>query len=78
MQPAPKRVVPERAQATGKFQCQWPVAGTRQILVQLLLIRGENADAAPPARNGNMPLLRIRCGLDGGIGEQNAIHRLAL
>lgn len=67
-----------RAQATGKFQCQRPVAGTRQILTQLLLVRRENADAAPPARNGDIPLLRVGCGLDGGIGEQNVIHRLAL
>ena len=78
MKPVPKRIVIGRAQATGKFQCQRPVAGTRQILTQLLLVRRENADAAPPARNGDIPLLRVGCGLDGGIGEQNVIHRLAL
>jgi hypothetical protein len=69
MQPVPKRIVFERAQATGKFQRQRPVAGTRQILAQLLLVGRENADAAPPARDGDIPLLRVRRGLDGGIGK---------
>ena len=78
MQPVPKRIAIERAQATGKFQRQRPVAGTRQILAQLLLVRRENADATPPARNGDIPLLRVGCGLDGGIGKENVIHRLAL
>ena len=67
MQPVPKRIVIERTQAAGKFQRQRPVAGTRQILAQLLLVRRENADTAPPARNRDIPLLRVRRGLDGGI-----------
>jgi hypothetical protein len=78
MQSVPKWIAIEWAQATGKFQRQRSVTGTRQIFPQLLLIRRENADAASPARNGDIPLLGVGCGLDGGIGKQNVIHRLAL
>ncbi len=34
--------------------------------------------AAPPARDCHIPLLRIRRRLDGGIGKEDKIHRLAL
>ena len=78
MQPVPKWIVIERALATGKFQGQRPVAGARQILTQLLLVRREYADAAPPARNGDIPLLRVGSRFDGGIGKENVINRLAL
>jgi hypothetical protein len=38
----------------------------------------ENADAAPPARNGHISLLRVRCLLYCGIGKQDVIHGFAL
>ncbi len=78
MQPVPKRIAIERTQAAGKIQRQWPVAGTDEIFPQLNFIWSENTDAPPATRNGDIPLLRVRCGLDGGIGKENIIHRLAL
>ena len=52
------------------------MAGAGDIFAKLLLVRGEDADAAPPARNGHLPLLRVRRWLDGGIREQDVIHGL--
>lgn len=79
LKPVPKRITIERAQpASGKFERQRPVAGARQVLTQLLLVRRKNANAAPPARNGDIPLLGVGSGLDGGIRKENVIHRLAL
>lgn len=78
MQPVPKLVAIARAQATGKFQRQRPVTGANEIFTQLNFVRGENADAAPTARNGDIPLLGVGGRLDGGIGKKNVIHRFAL
>ena len=78
MQPVPKPVAVARAQATGKFQRERPVTGTNEIFAQLNFIRRENADAAPPARNGDIPLLGVGSRLDGGIGKKNVIHSFAL
>jgi len=57
MQQIPKGVTIELMLATGKFQCQRPVPGTRQIFPQLLFVRCENTNPTPPARNGDIPLL---------------------
>ena len=54
------------------------MARANDILAKLLLVRREDADAVPSARNGHIPLLRVRRQLDGRIGEQEVIHRLAL
>lgn len=78
MQMIPKQIAVARAQATCKFQCERPVAGTDEVFAQLNFIRRENSDAAPPARNGDIPLLGIGSRLDGGIGKEDVIHRLAL
>lgn len=67
-----------KGQSGGEFHRQRTMAGASHVLAQLLLVRREDADAASPARNGHIPLLRTRGGLDGGVGEQNVVHRLAL
>jgi len=56
MQPVPKPVAVARAQARCQFQCQRPVTGANEIFAQLNFIRRENANAAPPARNGDIYL----------------------
>src|ERR1035441_7566687 len=78
MQPVPKPVAVARAQATGKFKRKRPVTGAHEVFTQLNFIRRENADAAPPARNGDIPLLGVGSRLDGGIGKEDVIHRFAL
>jgi hypothetical protein len=78
MHSLPKRIAFARMQTTGKFEGERPVTGANKIFTQLNFIRRENTDAAPPARNGDIPLLRAGSGLDGGIGKENVIHRLAL
>ena len=62
----------------GKFKCQRTVTGTGNIFPELFLVGRENTDAAPSARDGHIPLLRVGRGLYGGIGKQNEIHRFAL
>jgi hypothetical protein len=54
------------------------MAGARDILAELLFVRGKNADATSPAGNGHIPLLRVSRSLDGRIRKQDVIHRLAL
>ena len=78
MQPVPKLVAVARAQAAGKFQRERPVTGANEIFAQLNFVRRENADAAPPARNGDIPLLGVGSRLDGRIGKKNVIHCFAL
>src|ERR1039457_6640871 len=78
VQPVPKTAPTARDESGRKFQRQRPVTGTGHIFTELLLVRRENADATPPARNSDIPLLRVRCGLHGRIGKQNVIYRLAL
>ena len=78
VQPIPKPMLSARDKTGRKFHRQWPMTGARDILTKLLLVRRENADAAPSARNGDIPLLRVRCRLNGRIGEQDVIHRFAL
>ena len=78
MQVSPKHVAMAGHEITRQFQCQWPVTGTGHVFAELLLVRRENADAAPPARDGHIPLLRIRRCFDGGIRKKDVIHRLAL
>src|SRR5258706_2948942 len=78
MQPVPKPVAISRAKASRQFQRQWPVTRPNKVFPQLNLVRRENADAAPTARNGDIPLLRIGCGLNGGIRKQDVIYSLAL
>jgi hypothetical protein len=48
------QAIPESEAAAGReisreFQRQWPMPGAGHILAQLLLVRREDADAAPPA-----------------------------
>ena len=78
MQPVPKSVAVARTKTLRQFQRQWSVAGTNQIFPQLNFVRREYADAAPAARNGDIPLLGIGRGLDGGIGKKDMIHGFAL
>ena len=62
----------------GKFKRQRAVTGTGNIFPKLFRVGRENTDAAPSARDGHIPLLRVGRGFDGGIGKQNVIHRFAL
>ena len=78
MQVIPKHVAATRHETARQFQCQWPMTGTGYVFAQLLLVGREYADATPPARDGHIPLLRIRRRLDCGIRKENVIHRLAL
>ena len=47
-----------------KFQRQRSVTGPPDIFPKLFLIRREDANSTPPARNADIPLLGIRGGLD--------------
>ena len=78
VKPIPEANGASRRATGGKFDRQWTMAGARHILAELLLVRRENADAASPARNGHIPLLRVGRSFDGGVGEQNVIHSPAL
>ena len=65
-------------EAGSEFQRQRPVAGASDVLAQLLFVGREDSDAAPPARDGYIPLLRVGRSLDRRVGEQNVIHRPSL
>src|SRR5260221_11569507 len=78
VQAIPEADAPARDKTGHQLHRQRSVAGARNIIAQLLFVWCENADASPPARNGYIPLLRVRRGFHGGIGEQDVIHRLAL
>ena len=54
VQPIPKQKASERNNATREFHCEWPMARASDILAKLLLVRREDADAAPSARNGHI------------------------
>jgi hypothetical protein len=64
MQPVPKVNDAARREAGCQFHGQGTMAGAGDVLTQLLLVRGKYADAAPAARNGHIPLLRVRGGFD--------------
>jgi hypothetical protein len=74
VQPIPKKMLSARDRIGRKFHRQWPMTGAGDIFTKLLLVRRENANAAPPARNGHIPLLRVRRRLDRRIGKQDIIH----
>jgi hypothetical protein len=78
VQPIPKQKASARNKARREFHCQWPMAGASDILAKLPLVRREDADAAPPARNRHIPLLCVRRRLDRRIGKQDVIHGLSL
>ena len=65
MQPIPKPNATPGRDSGREFERQWPVAGARHVLPELFLVRREDADAAPTARDGHIPLLRTRGRLDG-------------
>jgi hypothetical protein len=71
VQPIPKQQASARNKARREFHCQWPMTGAGDILAKLLLVRREDADATPSARNRHIPLLRVRRRLDGRIGEED-------
>ena len=54
MQPIPKQVATAGHEIFHQFQCQWPVTGAGHVFTELLLVRREYADAAPPARDGHI------------------------
>src|SRR5438105_8563717 len=62
----------------GNIESQRSVARTRNVLAKLVFVGRENLDALAPARNRDVPLPVVGCRFDGGIGEQNVIHGLAL
>ena len=49
VQPLPEQPATPRNRADCDFQRQRPVTGVCDVFPQLLLVRGENADAPPPA-----------------------------
>lgn len=54
------------------------IIGTNNILAKLRLVTGEDADAPPSTGNRHIPLLFVRGRLNGRVGKQDVIHRLAL
>src|ERR1022692_1085405 len=78
VQSFPKQSASGRNPAIGKFHRQWPMTRAAYVFAKLLLVRRENADAPPSARDADIPLLRARRGLDRRVREQNIIHGLAL
>src|SRR5919106_1332345 len=78
VQTIPKEDATARDKTGRQLHRQRPVAGTGDVLAQLLFVWREDANAASAARNGHIPLLRIGRGFDGGVGEQDVIDRLAL
>lgn len=65
MQPIPKLVAATRVKILRQFHRQRPMAGSGQVFPQLLPVWREYMDAAPTARNRDVPLLRIGRGFDG-------------
>ncbi len=61
-----------------EIERQFSVASPRDGAAEFFLVGGENLDALPTPRDGDIPLLRIRCGAHGGIAKENVIHGLAL
>src|SRR5450756_441230 len=55
VQAIPKPMLSARDKTGRKFHRQWPMTGTSYILTKLLLVRRENADTAPPPRDGHIP-----------------------
>ena len=78
MQTIPKPKTPSGLDSRSELHGQRPVTGPRDVFAQLLFIRREDADTTSPARDGHIPLLRVRGGLDSGVREEDIIHRLPL
>jgi hypothetical protein len=78
MQPIPKMDGATLGGNASQFHGQWAMAGAGDVLAQLLFVRRKDADAAPAARDGHIPLLRACCGFHGRIGKQDVIHGFAL
>jgi hypothetical protein len=56
-----------------KLHRQGTMARARDIFAELHIVRRENTDAAPPARDGHRPLLPVGRSLDGRAGKQDVI-----
>lgn len=78
MQTIPKANATTGRETASEFKRQGPVAGARNVLAELRLVRREDANAASPARNGHIPLLGVCRRLDSRVGEQDVINRLTL
>ena len=63
---------------TDEIECKFAVASPRDGVAEFFLVGGKNFDAFPTARDGHIPLLRVRRGANGGIGKKDVIHGLAL
>ena len=61
-----------------KFSRKLPVTQTTNVLLQSCLVLRENPDASGSPRNRHQPLLIVRGGFDGRIGEQNVFDGLSL
>ena len=59
VQTIPKAKAAPRDKTSREFHRQRAMPGASDVLAQLLLVRREDADAAPSARNGHIPLLRV-------------------
>jgi hypothetical protein len=78
VQPAPKVDDTTWGKTGCQFHCQRTMTGPDNILAELLLVWGENADSASPSRNGHVPLLGVGRGFHCRIRKQDVIHGLAL
>ena len=61
-----------------EIESQFTISAAGDGTAQLLFVGGENSDAISPARDGDIPLLRVRRGTHGGITKENVIYGLAL
>ena len=78
VQSIPKPKASARNRTGRKFHRQWPMTRAGDILTKLLFVWRENTDATPTPRDSHIPLLRIRCRLDGRIGKKDVIHGFTL
>ena len=62
----------------GQIEGQGSVAGADEVLAELVLVRGEDADSTAAAGDADVPLLGICGGLDGGVRKQDVVHGFAL
>ena len=74
----PPPVIDLRRNLGPQIQRQFAFAGVLNRGAQTFLVGRENDGLFSPARNRDIPLVRVRRRTISRIGEQNGIHRLAL
>ena len=56
-------------ETAGEIEGQGAVTRPDEVFAELVPVRGEDADSTAAAGDADVPLLGIRGGLDGGVGE---------